>query len=38
MVVLEEDETIAGILSERDIVRVIAEGGRRPCPSRSPPA
>jgi CBS domain-containing protein len=27
MVVLEEDETIAGILSERDIVRVIAEGG-----------
>ena len=27
MVVLEEDETIAGILSERDVVRVIAEGG-----------
>ena len=27
MVVLEEDETIAGILSERDIVRVIAEEG-----------
>ncbi|MBC7670332.1 MAG: CBS domain-containing protein [Gemmatimonadaceae bacterium] len=27
MVVLEEDETIAGILSERDIVRVIAKEG-----------
>ncbi|MBO9709066.1 MAG: CBS domain-containing protein [Caulobacter sp.] len=27
MVVLEDDETIAGILSERDIVRIIAKEG-----------
>ena len=27
MIVLAEDGTIAGILSERDIVRVVAEGG-----------
>ena len=27
MVVIEDDETIAGILSERDVVRVIAEQG-----------
>ena len=29
MIVLAEDGTIAGILSERDIVRVVAEGGAR---------
>ena len=38
VVVVERSDHVVGIVSERDVVRALAEIGRRRSPRRSPPA